>query len=208
MNTEPILNIDGLNIYEYVVYKLKKPFYDDYLKIDVVSVHFTRETCDGVRVYFYGNPYKSHTYHPLYNSFADKIEIEGIDEENTMRYEKYLNNKISEYEERLNNFIFVKSKATMEKIEFEKMKDRFKDVNLNDYIKAKLTDKGKEIYRNYYHDIDDEDVPTLDIDEECFCKFQLWEFMKIFGEHFRMCGGLPCETNVKIQIKENNKEKK
>ena len=169
---------------------------------------FTREICDGVRVYFYGNPYKSHTYHPLYNSFADKIEIEGIDEENTMRYEKYLNNKISEYEERLNNFIFVKSKATMEKIEFEKMKDRFKDVNLNDYIKVKLTDKGKEIYRNYYHEIGYEMVlTTLDIDEEGYCKFQLWYFMRIFGEHFHMGCYLPCETNVKIQIKENNKEK-
>lgn len=82
------------------------------------------------------------------------------------------------------------------------MKDRFRDVNLNEHIKVKLTDKGKEIYRNYYHDIDDKFVPTLDVDEEGFCKFQLWEFMKIFGEHFRMCGGLPCETNVKIQIRE------
>lgn len=82
------------------------------------------------------------------------------------------------------------------------MKDRFRDVNINEYIKVKLTDKGKEIYRKYYHDIDDKYVPTLDIDEEDFCKFQLWEFMKIFGEHFRMCCDLPCETNVKIQIRE------
>lgn len=199
MNTEPILNIDGLDIYEYIVYKLEKPFYDDYLKIDVVSVHFERETCDRVRVYFYGNPHKSHTYHPLYNSFADKIKIAGIDEENTIRHEKYLDSKISEYEERLNNFISVKSKA---KMEFEKMKDRFRDVNLNEYIKVKLTDKGKEIYRNYWHDLDDEHVPTLNIDEEDYCKFQLWEFMRIFGEHFHMGGGMPCETNVKIQIRE------
>lgn len=122
MNIKPILNINGLNIYEYMVYKLKKPFHDDYLNIDVVSVHFTLETCNRIRIYFYGNPYKSHTYHPLYNGFVDKIEIEGIDYENTMRYEKYLNNKISEYEERLNNFIFVKSKATKDFNDMKLMK--------------------------------------------------------------------------------------
>ena len=199
MNVEPILNINGLNIYEHVVYKLKKPFYDDYLNTEVVSVHFIKETCDRVRVYFYGNPYKEHTYHPLYNEWKYKIEIEGIDYENTMRHEKYLNNKISEYEEQLNDFISIKSKA---KMEFENMKDRFRDVNLNEFIKVKLTDKGKEIYRNYWHDIDDEDVPTLEVDKEGYCEFQLWHFMKIFGEHFFMLGDSPCETNVKIQIRE------
>lgn len=198
MKTEPILNIDGLNVYEYIVYKLKKPFHDDYLNIDVVSVHFVKID-DTIHVHFYSSPYFENTYHPYYDECKDKIEIEEIDEENTMRYEKYLDNKISEYEECLNTFIFVKSKAVTE---LRKMKDRFRDVNINEYIKVKLTDKGKEIYRNYYHDIDDEHVPTLDIDEEGYCKFQLWEFMHIFGEHFRMVGGLPCETNVKIQIRE------
>ena len=198
MNVEPILNINGLNIYEYVVYKLKKPFYDDYLDTEVVSIHFVKID-DDVHVHFYSNPYTENTYHPYYNECKDKIEIEGIDYENTMLYKKFLNNKISGYKERLNNFLSVESKA---RIEFENMKDRFRDVNLNEYIKVKLTDKGKEIYKNHYHDIDDEYVPTLDVDEEGFCKFQLWEFMQIFGEHFRMGGGSPCETNVKIQIRE------
>jgi hypothetical protein len=197
MNIEPILNINGLNIYEYVVYKLKKPFYDDYLNIEVVSVHFVKLD-DNIHVHFYSNPYVKNTYHPYYNECKDKIEIEEIDYENTMQHKKYLNNEIRKYEEQLNNFLSVESKA---RIEFENMKDRFRDVNLNEYIKVKLTDKGKEIYRNHYHDIDDEYVPTLDTDEEGYCKFQLWEFMHIFGEHFYMGGGLPCETNVKIQIR-------
>ena len=111
-----------------------------------------------------------------------------------------MNNKISEYEKRLNDFISLKSKA---KIDFEKMKDRFRNVNLNEYIKVKLTDKGKEIYRNYYNDIDDECVPSLYVDEEGFCKFQLWHFIRIFGEHFCLGGDdMPCETNVEIQIRE------
>ena len=200
MNTEPILNIDGLNIYEYVVYKLKKPFHDDYLNTDVVSVHFVKLD-DTIHVHFYSNPYFENTYHPYYNKCKDKIEIEGIDEENTMQHEKYLTNKIDEYKKRFDTFLSVKYKATKDFNNMEE-NDRFRDVNLNEYIKVKLTDKGKEIYRNYYHYIDDEDVPTLDVDEEGFCKFQLWEFMRIFGEHFRMGGGLPCETNVKIQIRE------
>ena len=196
MNSEPILNINGLNIYEYVVYKLKKPFYDDYLNIDVVSVHFVKID-DNIHVHFYSNPYVKNTYHPYYNECKDKIEIEGIDYENTKQHRMFLNNKIHEYEEELYDFISVTSKA---KLEF--VKDWFRDVNLNEYIKAKLTDKGKEIYRNYYHDLDDKFVPTLDIDEEGYCKFQLWYFMRIFGEHFCMGCDLPCEPSVKIQIRE------
>ena len=118
MNVEPILNINGLNIYEYVVYKLKKPFYNDYLNIEVVSVHFVKLD-DNIHVHFYSNPYVENTYHPYYNECKDKIEIEGIDYENTMLHEKFLNYKISEYEEELNDFMSVKSKA---KMEFEKEK--------------------------------------------------------------------------------------
>lgn len=111
MNTKPILNIDGLDIYEYVVYKLEKPFYDDYLHIDVVSVHFTKETCDRIRVYFYGNPYKSHTYHPLYNSFADKIKIVGIDEENTFRHKRFLEKQIEKWQKERDEMDVVYYKA-------------------------------------------------------------------------------------------------
>ena len=119
MNIKPILNIDGLDIYEYIVYKLEKPFYDDYLKIDVISVHFTKETCDRVRVYFYGNPYKSHTYHPLYNSFADKIKIVGIDEENTFMYKRFLEKQIEKWQKERDGMNVVCDKAR------ESLKNKF-----------------------------------------------------------------------------------
>ena len=134
MNSEPILNINGLNIYEYVVYKLKKPFYDDYLDIDVVSVHFVKID-DNIHVHFYSNPYVKNTYHPYYNECKDKIEIEGIDYENTTQHGMFLNNKIHEYEEELYDFISVTSKA---KLEF--VKDRFMDVNLMEKLVDKITD--------------------------------------------------------------------
>ena len=136
MNTEPILNINGLNIYEYVVYKLKKPFHDDYLDIDVVSVHFVKID-DNIHVHFYSNPYVKNTYHPYYNECKDKIEIERIDYENTTQHEMFLNNEIHKCEEELHDFISVKSKA---KLEF--MKDRFMDVNYLQSLECRqFTDK-------------------------------------------------------------------
>lgn len=72
--------------------------------------------------------------------------------------------------------------------------------NVNDYIKVKLTDLGKEIYKHY----DDEFLKIfphlkpipLDIDEEGYCKFQLWRFMNIFGEHFGNGFPLVIESNT------------
>lgn len=87
-------------------------------------------------------------------------------------------------------------KAESEECKYNK-EDRFKDANLNDYIKVKLTDKGKQIYKDYY----DNDPPTLDVDDEEYVKFQMWDFMKIFGEHMHMGGPMICETNVKIQTR-------
>ena len=39
MNVKPILNIDGLDIYEYVVYKLEKPFYDSYMMCQMMVAY-------------------------------------------------------------------------------------------------------------------------------------------------------------------------
>ena len=110
MNVEPILNIDGLNIYEYVVYKLKKPFHDDYLNIDFVSVHFVKLD-DSIHVHFYSNPYFKNTYHPYYNECKDKIEIEGIDEENTFSHTLFLETKIHQYQKEWEDFDYVCKKA-------------------------------------------------------------------------------------------------
>lgn len=65
-------------------------------------------------------------------------------------------------------------------------------INLNETIKVKLTDLGKEIY---YHRFDDVNKmarsevikPTMpDVDEEGYTRFQLWYFMQLYGEHFDM----------------------
>lgn len=67
-----------------------------------------------------------------------------------------------------------------------------KAFNINDCIKVKLTDKGKEIiqedYENTRAQYPELDLKPLYIEEaDGFTEFQLWHFMQIFGEHF-WCG--------------------
>lgn len=72
-------------------------------------------------------------------------------------------------------------------------------ANLNDYIKVKLTEYGRAVYKNHYAKYNLEG-PKLNVDEEGYTKFQMWDFMHIFGDTMRMAGDLPYELNVEIQI--------
>ena len=62
-------------------------------------------------------------------------------------------------------------------------------INLNEEVKVKLTDYGKEIY---YHQFDfvnkragrevlEPQFPKED--ESGYTKFQLWDFISLYGEH-------------------------
>lgn len=54
-----------------------------------------------------------------------------------------------------------------------------KRLNLNSIIKVKLTDRGKDVF---YHQYDSFRYP--DVDNEGYSKFQLWDFMHIYGHTF------------------------
>ena len=68
-------------------------------------------------------------------------------------------------------------------------------INLNEPVKFKLTDYGKDIY---YHKFDELNElikqcggkpiePTMpEVDEEGYTKMQLWYFMNIYGKHMEM----------------------
>ena len=63
-------------------------------------------------------------------------------------------------------------------------------VNLNDKIKCRLTDRGKDIYYHQYDDLNKKLnwLPPIeprypDVDEDGFTKIQLWKFARIFGPH-------------------------
>ena len=83
------------------------------------------------------------------------------------------------------------------------------DFNINDYIKVKLTQRGTEILRQNHNRIFGQ-VDLLDkrpfqepsIDEDGYCKFQMWQFCEEFGGigmgEFNQ--NPPHETNIKICI--------
>lgn len=66
-------------------------------------------------------------------------------------------------------------------------------INLNEMVKVKLTDLGKDIY---YHQFDAMNKaygrqickPRFPkCDEEGYTEFQLWNFMELYGEHMGLC---------------------
>lgn len=62
-------------------------------------------------------------------------------------------------------------------------------INLNETIKVKLTDYGKQIYYHRFDDINwkygreiiEPSFPK--VDEEGYTTFQLWYFIELYGEH-------------------------
>ena len=63
------------------------------------------------------------------------------------------------------------------------------DINLNDFVKFKLTDKGKDIYYHQYDEINaiwgrqiaKPHYPKTDANG--YTEMQLWDFMRLYGEH-------------------------
>ncbi len=77
-----------------------------------------------------------------------------------------------------------------------------KKFNINNYVKVKLTDYGKEIY---YHQFDKTNerlgkeiikprMPTLD--DEGYLKDQLWKIMSVFGEYISLGSKQPFDTDI------------
>lgn len=83
--------------------------------------------------------------------------------------------------------------------------EKYYETNLNYYIKIKLTEEGRIIYKKHYAKYNCE-APKLNIDNEGYVRFQIHDFMNIFGERLFMGATLPCETNCKIQVKEQVNE--
>lgn len=84
-------------------------------------------------------------------------------------------------------------------------------INLNDIVKVKLTDAGKNIY---YHQNDELNeairqrggrpveahMPT--VDDDGYTSFQLHTLMEIYGPHIAMWKALPFETNMLYEVQE------
>lgn len=82
-------------------------------------------------------------------------------------------------------------------------------TNINNYIWVKLTKEGREIYYDSYKDVyplllkAGYGIPAI-VQEDGWSKFQMWDFMRIFGEHLSMgvCG--PISTSVEIEVEDES----
>ena len=78
---------------------------------------------------------------------------------------------------------------------FEDGRKSVRIINLNERIKVKLTDYGKEIYRHRFDDMFARTKLKIfkpenpEIDDEGYTSFVLWDFISIFGNYIGM--GLP-----------------
>ena len=88
-----------------------------------------------------------------------------------------------------------------------------KKINLNDTIKVKLTDRGRDIY---YHRFDDliQNRPAVRInikqsypkvDDEGFTKFQIHNFMNIYGDYL-ILGSEPVVEGNNIYFEDDDLE--
>lgn len=82
---------------------------------------------------------------------------------------------------------------------------RYKELNLNSYVKVKLMDRGKDIYYHQYDEINAKAggiwiKPTMpQVDEDGYTEMQLWEFMRLYGSYMVMGINAPCSLNVLIK---------
>lgn len=82
---------------------------------------------------------------------------------------------------------------------YNKYKEHFKEkgeikINLNDFIKVKLTETGKEIFNHRFDELNKKYRHGMEIykniplkeDENRYTEFQLWDFMQIYGHYMYM----------------------
>ena len=89
-----------------------------------------------------------------------------------------------------------------------------KQLNLNNIIKVKLTDYGKDIFYHQYDELNifivgqggKEIEPRYpDVDENGYSKFQLWSFMNLYGEYMKLAAPNVIEP-LNIFIEDNDLE--
>lgn len=71
--------------------------------------------------------------------------------------------------------------------------------NMNDYVRIKLTDHGKEVYRKYWADrLPTHPPPQPHYDSEGWITMQLWVVMQYFGA--AMGNGLPVPFDTEMEL--------
>lgn len=63
-------------------------------------------------------------------------------------------------------------------------KHKIIEFNINDEIKVKLTECGKDVLLKYRDRKDFPEYYSNCIDDDGYCSFLFWEFTNIYGRHF------------------------
>lgn len=85
------------------------------------------------------------------------------------------------------------------------MKEKnFVNSNLNNYIKVKLTEYGRVIYRNSFVKLGLPE-PKIRVDEDGYTRFQMHVFINVFGEYIHIGCDLPCLPDVQIEVETADK---
>lgn len=74
--------------------------------------------------------------------------------------------------------------------------------NINDSVKVKLNDRGREILKQQ-HELLFKDIPRYKFtppreDAEGWSKWQMWDLMQTFGPHISLGSKVPFETEIEI----------
>lgn len=83
----------------------------------------------------------------------------------------------------------------------------FAKYNINKQVKVKLTEFGVCIFNKHYERWGIK-APKLNIDDDGYFSFQMWDLMQIFGNEIYMGNEVPFETTVLIEMEETNNENK
>jgi hypothetical protein len=74
--------------------------------------------------------------------------------------------------------------------------------NINDYVKAKLTDLGREIYYHQYDETNKQYGREVikphypDIDTDGYSTFQLWKLMTLYGDSMQIGFDVVFESEI------------
>ena len=81
--------------------------------------------------------------------------------------------------------------------------------NINDYVKVRLTDRGKYLYQHRFDSLNakilrdggEPIIPAeLEYDNDGYTEFQLWHLMEIFGRHLFNGCEIPFEITIKFEV--------
>lgn len=89
------------------------------------------------------------------------------------------------------------------------MDREFVEINVNNWVKVKLTPKGEELLERKHYQlyetirkrVPDVEVPLfkLNLDEEGYYRDQMWSFMNTFGPHTYVAREQLFETQLLIE---------